>query len=179
MLARVHQRHPVAGPSGGDSVDSRLTRRALIGSGLLLGTSLVAGCTSGPAPGPDPSPTPTPEADADVAVRESVAGDEAAIIALYDAVIAAYPNLAGDLTPLRDEHRAHAEAMGAALPAEPAPAAPATQPQALAALLDAEQQAVGQRTAACEASETADVARTIALIAASEAGHAEYLRSLT
>ena len=50
--------------------------------------------------------------------------------------------------------------------------------EALAALADAEQQAIGQRTAACEAASGADLARVTALIAASEAGHVEYLRGI-
>ncbi len=173
MLAGVHRSFPPT--SGG-----RMTRRAVLGSAAALGAALVAACTSSPEPAPTTgTSSPEPDADADAPVRTSVAQDEAAIIALYDAVIAAYPGLSGDLVPLRDEHMAHAEAMGTSTPSAAASAAPASQPQALAALIDAEQQAIAQRTAACEASTSTDLARTVALIAASEAGHAEFLRGLT
>lgn len=153
-----------------------LTRRALIGGSALVGVSLVAAACSS-SPSPEPAPTQTPEPDADAAVRTEVAAGEAALIALYDAVIAAHPALAPDLTAIREEHAAHAEAMGLPAPSSASPAV-GTQAQALAALTDAEQQAVAARTAACEAATGADLARITALIAASEAGHAEYLRGL-
>jgi len=156
MLTGVHgPETPEAPPPPG----ARLTRRALLGGSALVGASLIAAaCT--PAPGPEPSDnSEAPAPDADAQVRAAVAADEASLIALYDAVIAAHPALASDLAALRDEHREHAEA--------------------LAALTDAEKRAVGQRTAACEAAAAEDLARLTALIAASEAGHAEYLRGLT
>ena len=145
-----------------------------------MGVALIAvGCTSTADPdsssasGTDPAPAP----EADAAVRAGVAADEAALIALYDAVIAAHPDLAGDLTPLRDEHVAHAESMGA-LESAPVPAGVGTRAQALAAIREAEQRAVAERTASCEECTTADLARLTALIAASEAGHAQFLRGI-
>jgi hypothetical protein len=110
-------------------------------------------------------------------VRADVAAQESAIIALYDAVIAAHPALATDLAAIRDEHAAHAEAMGVAGPSTASPVV-GTRAEALAALSDAEKQAIAQRTAACEAASGADLARVTALIAASEAGHVEYLRGI-
>lgn len=177
MLAGVHD----PGTSDSPRVPAaRLTRRTLLGGGALAGVALIAaGCTS--TPDPDSSPpsqtdsAPTPEADA--AVRAGVASGEAALIALYDAVIAAHPDLAGNLTPLRDEHVAHAESMGA-LESAPAPASVGTRAQALAAIREAEERAVAERTASCEECTTADLARLTALIAASEAGHVEFLRTL-
>jgi hypothetical protein len=148
-----------------------LTRRALLGGSAALAAGVLAACTSDPTPVPSDSPSPT--ADADAQVRVSVADGEAQLIALYDAVLAAHPGLAADLEPLRAD----------AVAATPTPAGPAptvgSRPQALAALIEAEQQAVAQRTGACEASTAADLARTVALIAASEAGHAEFLRGIT
>jgi hypothetical protein len=158
--------------SGGD-----LTRRTVLGGSAVLGLALLAGCTSDPDPAPSGSSTPTPDADAQV--RDTVAAEEAALIALYDAAIAAHPDLAADLTPLRDQHVEHADAMGSASLSAPAVAGVGSRPQALAALRDAEQRAIAQRTSACEAATGIDTARTIALIAASEAGHVEYLRALT
>lgn len=153
-----------------------LTRRALLGGSAILGVSLVAAaCTTSPSP--EPTPTQSPEPDADAGVRTEVVAGEAALLALYDAVIAAHPALAADLTALREEHAAHAEAMGVAAPTSPAPVV-GTRAEALAALTDAEQQAIAARTAACEAATDSDLARVTALIAASEAGHVEYLRGL-
>jgi len=180
MLAGVHD------PGTSDSPRmpaARLTRRSLLGGGALVSVGLVAAaCTSsldpeassasgsGPAPGPD--------ADADAPVRTSVAASEATLIALYAAVITAHPDLAGDLTALRDEHAAHAEAMGITGSAS-APPPVGSRAQALAALREAEERAVAERTASCEECRTPDLARLTALIAASEAGHVEFLRSLT
>jgi hypothetical protein len=110
-------------------------------------------------------------------VRSDVAAQEAAIIALYDAAIAAHPDLATDLATLRDEHAEHAEAVGSPAPAPSAPAV-GSRAEALAAITEAEKQAIAQRTAACEAASGADLARLTALIAASEAGHVEYLRGI-
>ncbi len=171
MLTGVHgQETPEAQPRG------PLTRRALIGGSALIGAALVAAACS-PSPSPEPSDSATPEPDADAQVRADVAAQESAIIALYDAVIAAHPALASDLSAIRDEHAAHAEAMGVTGPSA-APPVVGTQAEALAALSDAEKQAIAQRTAACEAASGADLARVTALIAASEAGHVEYLRGI-
>lgn len=141
-----------------------------------MGAALIAAACS-PSPSPEPSDSATAAPDADAQVRVDVAAQEAAIIALYDAVIAAHPALASDLSTIRDEHAAHAEAMGVAGPST-APPAIGTRAEALAAVSDAEKQAIAQRTAACEAASGADLARITALIAASEAGHVEYLRGI-
>ena len=63
----------------------------------------------------------------------------------------------------------------------PAPVPPVvgSRSEAVAAVTDAEQRAIAQRTAACEAATGAELARLTALIAASEAGHVEYLRGVT
>lgn len=154
-----------------------LTRRALIGGSALVGASLIVAACS-PSPSPEPTDSPAPTSDPDAQVRSDVAAAEAALLALYDAVIAAHPALASDLSVLRDEHAAHAEAMG--VTASP-PGAPAvgSRSEALATLTDAEQQAIAQRTASCESASGADLARVTALIAASEAGHVEYLRGIS
>ena len=174
MLTGVHGPETHAAPLQG----AQLTRRALLGGSALVGASLVvAACTPAPAPEPsDSSGAPAPDADAQV--RAAVAADEASLIALYDAVIAAHPALASDLAAVRDEHREHADAMGVT-PSPVAAPAVGSRTEALTALTEAEKRAVGQRTAACEAAAAEELARLTALIAASEAGHAEYLRGLT
>jgi len=137
---------------------------------------VVVGCSREPEPLPTSA---TSEPDVDAQVRAAIAAQEAAIIGLYDAVIAAHPGLAGDLRPVRDEHAAHLDAMATPPASTPPTPAIGSRPQAVRALIDAEQQAVAQRTSACEAATGADIARLAALIAASEAGHAEFLRGLT
>ena len=152
-----------------------LTRREILGGSVLLGV-LVA-CTADPSPGPTATSSgPGPEPDA--TVRADVAQQEADLIALYDATLAAHPDLTEALTPIRAEHAAHAEAMGVTTTATPPASVASVRGEALANLIEAEQQAVALRTAACEACAEADLARTTALIAASEAGHAEFLRGV-
>lgn len=177
MLAGVHgAKTPGRPQQPAVEREVRLTRRALMGGSALIGASLViAGCS--PSPSPGPTDTPAPTEDPDTQVRADVAAAEVALIALYDAVIAAHPALASDLTAVRDEHAAHAEAMSVAATPATAPAV-GSRAEALAALTDAEQQAIAQRTAACESASGTDLARVTALIAASEAGHVEYLRGI-
>lgn len=112
-------------------------------------------------------------------MREAVASQEASLLAAYDATMAAYPDLVAVLTQIRAEHLDHAESMGVSLGSGTTASAVApTRAAALTALVDAEQQAIALRTAACEESMATDLARITALIAASEAGHAEYLRGI-
>ena len=168
---------PVTTPGTPETpLGARLTRRALMGGSALVGASLVVAACS-PSPSPEPPDSTAPTTDPDAQVRGDVASAEAALIALYDAVIAAHPALAGDLSVVRDEHAAHAEAMGVAPSATSAPLV-GSRSEALATLTDAEQQAIAQRTAACESASGADLVRVTALIAASEAGHVEYLRGI-
>lgn len=177
MLAGVHGAETPGRPKPPEaSREALLTRRALIAGSALAGVSLVFTACS-PSPSPGPTDTPAPTEDPDAQVRADVAAAEAALIALYDATIAAYPALASDLTVVRDEHAAHAEAMGVT-PSPVSTPAVGSRAEALAALADAEQQAIAQRTAACESASGPDLARVTALIAASEAGHVEYLRGL-
>lgn len=177
MLAGVSGARTPGQPQAAESArGARLTRRALIGGSALGAASLVlAACSPSPSPGPTDTPSPTDDPDAQV--RADVAASEASLIALYDAVIAAHPDLAGDLAVVRDEHAAHLEAMGVAPPPGSTPAV-GSRAEALNALSEAEKKAIAQRTTACESSSSADLARVTALIAASEAGHVEYLRGI-
>lgn len=152
-----------------------LTRREILGGSVLLGV-LVA-CTSDPSPGPTAT-TSAPGPDPDAAVRADVAQQEADLIALYDATVTAHPDLTESLAVIRAEHAAHAEAMGVGATAATPASVASVRGQALADLIAAEQQAVALRTAACEACAESDLARITALIAASEAGHAEFLRGV-
>lgn len=179
MLADVRRpTSPAAGLAGGTR-QGGLSRRALLAGSAIVGATLVTGaaCTSGPEP--EPAPTSSPPADQDAALRTAVGAQEADLIALYDATMQAHPGLAASLAAIRDEHAAHAESMASVAPStQPAPIA-ATRGEALAALIAAEQQAIALRATACEEALDPELARLTALIAASEAGHAEFLRSIT
>ena len=157
----------------------RVERRAvLVGAGALgLGASLAA-CANGnsaftSAPAPSAVAGPPPDA-----VRREVATAERALIAAYDAVIAAFPDLAASLTAIRSQHADHLRAM-ADEGAEPAPAvAPASEAQGIAELRAAEQQAARDRRTSCVAATDTELARVLALIAASEQSHAAFLRTV-
>lgn len=145
----------------------RLTRRATLA--LLVGAG-VAACSPGDNADPEPSPTPDPDA----LTREDVAAQEWALVALYDAAIAAEPGQAKALATLRDQHVEHASALGSTTPGASAPASAAPGRAQLAA---AEEEASRARVTSCSRAVDAELARLLALIGASEAGHAAYLRT--
>ena len=154
-----------------------ISRRSFVQGATLAGLSAaaLAACT----PGSD-SPAPmSSSADPDAGIRDDAAARERVLIALYDAAIVAHPDLASDLTAIRDEHAAHADALAPA-PASGSPAVPSagSAAAALKVLTEAERLATAERTASCEGAASQDLAQLLALIAASEAGHAEYLRRL-
>lgn len=180
---RWSRQRPEASPPRGPVV----SRRSLLV--LAAGAAITtAGCSSDPVPRPSTSPAPDP----DVALTATVADEESVLIELYDATIAAFPDLTVIIAIIRDEHAAHRESVSLASdspgddsPTASSPAAAnvspiAPTPQlALTNLMDAERRAIGQRSQACESAESTDTARLLALIAASEAGHLEYLRGAT
>lgn len=159
MLARVH----------------RLSRRAALG---LIGAMALTACTSTSEDASSSQTAPSSSSDPDAELAARVGAQEWALITAYDQTISAHPELATLLTPLRDQHREHADALGQAQPAVDTPIAPAagSATQAVADLLAAERVAVAERTTACAESSAAAMAELLALIAASEAGHVEFLR---
>lgn len=159
-----------------------LHRRSLLGlAAAAVAVPIVAGCTSTPDPlPPPPAPTDTPDTSDDSAVRDAAAMAEATLIARYAATIDAHPGLAGVLTPIADQHHAHRRALlgnnaagdddGSVIgPISPDPTA------AIADLVSAERAAAEARTGDCDQAQQVDVIRLLALIAASEASHAEAL----
>lgn len=162
----------ISGPQGADPV-MRFSRRAIV-AGLALSPFALVACggsggqasTSG-ATSSAPTDSPAP----DEAVRSTCASAEANLIALYDATLAAYPDVA-DLSTIRDEHAAHLEAFELSVNPSSAPTVATSQAQALKDLQKAEQSAAEARTADCVAVGDAALARLIALVAASEAAHA-------
>ena len=163
------------------TADARLGRRTLLVAAGTIGVAASIGACGGEsAPVPTGAGTPPDASDAGAApdaVRTQVATAERALIAAYDAAITAYPSLAAQLTPIRSQHADHLAAM-AADGAEPIAASAATSAAAaVAGLRAAEQQAARERRMSCVASSDPDLARVLALIAASEQSHAAALRA--
>jgi hypothetical protein len=159
-----------------------LRRRTLLGLSVWAVTvPTIAGCTSTPQPSPQPTaPTESPAIPDDSAVRDGAARGEAELISRYSATMTAHPALAGALAPIADQHRQHRQALlgdtavedgdtGAVETISPDPAV------ALTDLIAAERAAAEARTADCDRAQQVDVIRLLALIAASEASHAEAL----
>jgi len=139
---------------------------------LALPALALAACASDSS-----TPSDTNASPASPSALPSTA-NELDLIAQYNEAIAQFPQLATILTPLRDQHRAHLASLGGAeVAAPPAPsAAPVGSPQtAKARLADAEKQAAQQRLSDCLATTDEPLARTLALIAASEASHVAVL----
>jgi hypothetical protein len=156
-----------------------ITRReGLIALALAGPAALLAACTSDTAePGPTPSPTTSPEGAA-----ESVAADEALLVASYDAALAALPDadpaVIALLTGIRDQHAAHRDALGGTSLVPDAPPQPAAQAAVIDELLAAERQAARDRIDACETAADPELARLLAMIGASEASHVPALREV-
>jgi hypothetical protein len=146
------------------------TRRAVLGGAAL---AALAGCTT-------ERPTPPPRPGPQVRLLMGALQGETALIALYDAVLAAHPGLHTRLDPLRDHHTRHLAVLrqhlirGGAPPTVTPPAVPAGQARALGALRAAESRAAAAR--ADEVRRAAPgLAQLLASIGACEAGHAQVL----
>jgi hypothetical protein len=155
--------------------EATLSRRSLLAV-AVVGTLTAAGCT----PSTDPAPPTDAPRDDDAVLAAAVVAQEEGLIALYDATVAAFPALGSALTSIRDQHAAHRDALSpqGSPTASPSPpiAAGTSQAAAIAGLLEAERRAVSERTESCVAARIPDTARLLALIAASEASHVEFLR---
>lgn len=146
-----------------------LTRRDVLAAGLSMsGTALLGACA---ASAPESASEPPPGGD-DV-LRRDVAAAEQALIRQYEAAIASASDaLAPLLTRIRDEHVEHLTSMGGTVTSATPFAAPGT----VDALRAAERDAARMRRTAAVAAADGELARLLALIAASEAGHAVALR---
>lgn len=112
-------------------------------------------------------------------MRSEVAAGEQALIAQYKATIAAFPQLATSLTPIMEQHQAHLTAIAITAPSAVAATSAPTPRAALTALVDAERAGALARADSCRAATNADLARTLAFIAASEASHVPALREVS
>ncbi|MEV7123385.1 ferritin-like domain-containing protein [Kitasatospora griseola] len=148
------------------------TRRSFLALGALGGLLSVCGCTDDH----DKNARPTAE-DADRPLRQRQLAATDALLADYDAVIAASPADAARLGDLRDDVLQHREALAQSLPAS-SPAASASASTAAARTV-AELAASERRTAGRRLADLADaspaLARTLASVAASGAAHAAAL----
>ncbi|GLY90163.1 hypothetical protein Airi02_080920 [Actinoallomurus iriomotensis] len=152
------------------------TRRAVLG-GSVAALVTTTGCTT---VGPGEAPSPGPE----VTLLDGVIANEAALIALYDAVLAAHQGLSGRLKKLREHHVEHLAVLkrhyvpGSASTATPEPrpsaTAPRTESGALGAIRSAERKAASAR--ADEVRRVSPgLSQLLAAIGACEAGHAQEL----
>jgi hypothetical protein len=155
-------------------------RAVLVGAGLLA----VAACSSGTEPEP-------PRPDPDLPIRALAADGVRRLVALYDAVSRAHPQLRAELAPLAAETAAHLSALeppatrpSASTGSSTTPSAtaspdvtvPAAAPAARTALVRAERREAGLRVTQLAAASSA-LARLLAAIGASEATHATLLRA--
>ncbi|MDR6325632.1 hypothetical protein J3R03_009828 [Actinoplanes couchii] len=146
------------------------SRRVFLGV-VAAGSTALAGCglfDDGPEPDPQPDPL------------QPLLDEALALAGAYDRVIVATPNLAARLTPLAEDHRAHAteltKLIGAAVASiAPSASAPAGPTDTTATLRKAEQAAQKTAVAACRAAPR-ERAALVGSIAACRATHAEALR---
>lgn len=171
-------------------------RRTLLAGAALGGAALLTGCSEDTGPG-----RPEHSAAAE-RLRKRSARDSSALLARYDATLAAHPALESRLRPLRAEVARHAEAFGDDRPAAspsggasdgpahdagaPAsgpspqdarpsgPAVPQDERAARSALADAERRLADARTKALLAAPP-ELARLLASVAAAGAVHAYLL----
>jgi hypothetical protein len=165
----------------------------------VSGITLAGGCASPERPG---SSSDSAQAARSDAARDRAIAAEADLLARYDAALA-LPAVAADaalvskLTAIRAEHASHAAAIkdgyvasptptsspssaatpsGSSAPASSGPSStPASDPKAtIAALIKADQEAAGARTADILAAD-GGTAMLLASVAASESGHAALL----
>jgi hypothetical protein len=155
---------------------ARVSRRGVV---AVAAAGLVGGCSDGAVRARPAPVTPDPG----VVEKARAARDSAALLARYDAALAAHPALTGRLAPLRAEVARHVRAFGgpaippsaSATPAAahamaPSPAPAETPARALTGLAAAERTLADQR-AKDLLTVPGDLARLLASVAAAGAGH--------
>jgi hypothetical protein len=154
------------------------SRRTVVFGGSAAAFAAMAGCSK---TGPAETPVPGPE----VSVLTAAIADEAALIALYAAVLGTHRSLADRLQPLHDHHTRHLEVLrrhyvpgtrsGTATPVPRATAtAPDGESRALSVLRSAERKAATARVDDVRRAGPG-LAQLLACIGACEAGHAQSL----
>ena len=162
--------------------DRPLTSRRtfLRGAAAMAGVSLAGAATASALTGCDVFSKGTGAATEPHGL-EGLLGATVALGDQYDLTMSAVPALAPAITPVRDAHRAHAQALADAI-GVPVPAAspppgqvPADRPGALAQLTSAEKAGRDAAVAACVEA-TPRLAGLLGSIAAARASHLEVLR---
>ncbi|BBB00521.1 hypothetical protein RVR_7620 [Actinacidiphila reveromycinica] len=166
----------------------KLTRRGAV---AMATAGVLAGCSGGR--GRASAATRSDSAQAALQARE--VRDSAALLARYDAAIAARPELSARLAPLRADTAAHVRAFGgrpaaappsasASAPASdgggtdsPTPAGSSSAPTAPLAALAAAERALADRRARTLLDAPGALARLLASVAAAGAGHVVLLGS--
>lgn len=143
----------------------------------VAGVPIVA--VAGACSSSDTSPT-SPNSPSELKAADPVSDavtDEWLLVARYEATFARHPELETELGVFRDQHVAHAQALGSQRPADLADLgeAPKSANRAIALLAAAEQTASGLRIDSCVRCDDSRSARLLALIAASESAHATAL----
>lgn len=152
----------------------RMTRReGLLALAAIGPIGLLAAC------GGDDEPAPATPTEPPATISTAVAEQEQALVARYDATIAAFPDLASPLQAIRDQHSQHAIALDPQSTTSPAKVeVPEGVNRAIAALVTAETRASRQRIDACVEADDPGLARLLTFIAASESSHVPALRDL-
>ncbi|WP_410536106.1 hypothetical protein [Streptomyces sp. KL2] len=168
-------------------IDPRPRRRSLLATGVAGAAALLlTGCSQ-----ERPTAAERRLASADERLRRAAARGSAALLARYDRTLAAHPDLAGRLEPLRADVARHVRAFGGTEPGgpgspkdsgspggSPAPEAargtgagvPADPGRALSALANAERTAADALTRALDGAPP-ELARLLASVAAAGAVH--------
>lgn len=144
------------------------TRRQVLQVAAVAPLATLAACSSSDQ---------TQVTDADDAVRAEVGTGENELIKRYDATIAAYPSLAGQLRPIRDQHGEHLAAVGGSdAPVDlKGVVVPKTAAAAVNELAAAERSAANARRASCVKATGSELVWDLTLIATSESQHAAAL----
>jgi hypothetical protein len=148
-----------------------ITRRALLGAGLVVTAGGIGAAVAGVQPPPRPAAPPAAPRQLSQALAR-----EQALVANLDAALAARP----ELRQVRNDHAAHAAALRQAIARYPARASPLTSALpppigAMTARLRASELAAAKAAATESAALTGADAALLASISASEATHAELL----
>jgi hypothetical protein len=148
-----------------------LTRRVLLAGGVVAGLGGGLAACTGADGGAD-------ELADDTGLRRRAARDGSALLARYEATAEAHPGLAETLAPFRDVVAAHVAALAedgrAGSGGGAAPGVPAEEPEAIAALVDAERETAGRRYDAMEEAPP-ELARLLASMAAAGSAQAYLL----
>ncbi|MFD8598528.1 ferritin-like domain-containing protein [Kitasatospora sp. NPDC059646] len=148
------------------------TRRTVLALGALGGLQFLCGCTGDHSHAADKAAEDT---DRPLRLRQLAATD--ALLADYDAVLAAAPADPDRLADQRDDVVQHREALARSLPASPPSASPGASASAVRTVADlaaSERRTAGLRLADLAAASPA-LARTLAAVSASGAAHAAAL----